>query len=35
MYPGYTTQEKINNLQAIMDQMIGEDLKLPSAVAIG
>jgi len=35
MYPNYTTQERVNSVQALMDQMIGEDLKVPSAAAIG
>jgi hypothetical protein len=35
MYPNYTTQERVNIVQALMDQMIGEDLKVPSAAAIG
>jgi len=35
MYPNYTTQERVNIVQALMDQMIGKDLKVPSAAAIG
>lgn len=35
MYPIYTTQERVNSVQALMDQMIGEDMKVPNAEEIG
>ena len=35
LYPNYTIQERLNFVQALMDQMIGKDRKVPSAAAIG